>query len=160
MTRDARMTAKLCWLLIVLLPVLALLIWLLASGEAASAAEPRRASGPAIVVDGDTLEVGGVRWRLAGIQAPELHERGGLAAERALRRLVVGREVVCVQRGSEVSWERLVGFCSIVGPRGPHDPAGHGRDLGAALLELGRACRWVKYDPQERYAWAPCEVRP
>lgn len=43
-------------------------------------------SGPAEIVDGDTLRIGGVGVRLKGISAPERNERGGKAPRDALVR--------------------------------------------------------------------------
>ena len=42
-------------------------------------------SGRAHVLDGDTIEVGGVSERLEGLHCPEASERGGSAASRAMR---------------------------------------------------------------------------
>lgn len=85
--------------------------------------------------DGDTLTIqGGQRIRLFGIDAPELnqqcradaiHEPGpspcvpcGKQAREALQRLVLGKEVICRDRGK--SYDRVVGECTVgkiqVGP--------------------------------------------
>ncbi len=65
-------------------------------------------SGKAQVVDGDTLEIGGQRWRLYGVQAPGLdqvcHRAGqeyacGKTARAMLWSLVGGRDVSCAPVG-------------------------------------------------------------
>ena len=64
-------------------------------------------SGQARVIDGDTLEIGGTRIRLFGIDAPErgqscraggeLRVCGGLARLR-LEERIAGRKVVCEEK--------------------------------------------------------------
>jgi endonuclease YncB( thermonuclease family) len=65
-------------------------------------------SGPATVLDGNTIEVGGARLRLHGIDAPDLDQpcrlRGrdaecGVLARAALMDLTAGAEVVCEPKG-------------------------------------------------------------
>lgn len=46
------------------------------------------ATGQARVIDGDTLDYDGVRYRLFAIDAPEGNQPGGDDATRALRRLI------------------------------------------------------------------------
>lgn len=76
--------------------------------------------GVAFAVDGDTLEMGGERIRLAGIDAPELHQECtregrpwpcGDAARRSLARLVATAEVRCEGRQSD-PYGRLVARCT------------------------------------------------
>jgi endonuclease YncB( thermonuclease family) len=64
--------------------------------------------GKAQVLDGDTLEIGGQRWRLYGVQAPGLdqvcHRAGqeyacGKTARAVLWSLIGGREVSCAPIG-------------------------------------------------------------
>lgn len=50
--------------------------------DTASAAD---VSGPARVIDGDTIEVSGTKVRIEGIAAPELDERGGTQAAGLMR---------------------------------------------------------------------------
>lgn len=80
----------------------------------------RAFAGPARVVDGDTLRVGGVKVRLAAIDAPEAAQtceaKGetracGAAATAALAALVAGREVVCTPNGRR-SYDRVVAMCT------------------------------------------------
>lgn len=62
-------------------------------------------TGPARVIDGDTIEVQGEKIRLEGIDAPEMGQpcySGGDCGERAkiaLSRLVRGVEVSCTPKG-------------------------------------------------------------
>ncbi len=66
--------------------------------------DTRTASGTAVVNDGDSLTIGGVKIRLRGIDAPEyaqMCERDGVdyacgrKSREALARLVAGRRVIC-----------------------------------------------------------------
>lgn len=78
-------------------------------------------SGPARVVDGDTLEVRGTRIRLHGIDAPESEQRcrtGGRRwpcggeATRALARRIGGRPVACEERDRD-RYGRVVAVCRV-----------------------------------------------
>jgi hypothetical protein len=57
--------------------------------------------GPAVVVDGDTIElhVGDktIPVRLCGIDSPEARHAGGPEASAKMAELIVGKEVQCVQ---------------------------------------------------------------
>lgn len=98
--------------------ILLLLVLLVAAG-------PGRA-GETIVKDGDTIQLGNVIYRLAGIDAPELDQ--GCLDEHAdvwacgtdtrdqLVKLIAGREVRCEDLGADAAFKnRRVGLCSIVG---------------------------------------------
>ncbi|PZU07414.1 nuclease [Sphingomonas sp.] len=83
------------------------------------------------VGDGDGLCVGPAgrpdRWieiRLADFYAPELHERGGMAAKQRLARLVLGQPIQC--RAGRRSYDRVVAACTL-----------RGRPLGALLRARG-----------------------
>ena len=76
----------------------------------------------AIVLDGDTLTLGGTKSRLDGIDAPEfnqicLDEKGqpwkrGFAARDALAKLIANRTVQCEDEGiDKVHRERRIGIC-------------------------------------------------
>ena len=84
---------------------------------------PGAVSGPARVVDGDTLDVGGVRVRLHGIDAPESAQRCraggqywscGREATRALAGRFRGNPVACDERDRD-SYGRIVPVCRIAG---------------------------------------------
>ena len=76
-------------------------------------------SGRARVVDGDTLEIGGTRIRLFGIDAPERGQScqvggelwicGGLARVR-LEERISGRTVVCEEKDRD-RYGRIVAVC-------------------------------------------------
>lgn len=108
-------------------------------------------SGPAQVIDGDTLRIRAVRIRLQGIDAPELGDVchrpdgsgwacGSWAAEQARARFG-GQRLVCHDLG-ERSHDRVVARCE----------AG-GVDVAGALLEAGaaRACeRFARQHPHSQ----------
>ena len=83
------------------------------------------------VRDGDTIEVGTLPIRLQGLAAPERNERGGPRATRAMRDLVLEREVWCDLDG-ERSFDRCSAIC-YVGVR----------DVAAVMVHRGlaRDCR-------------------
>jgi micrococcal nuclease len=68
------------------------------------------------VVDGDTLDLGGVRYRIADIDAPEIHGRCPAERELASRardrlRDLVSRGADIVPTGRSCGWGRL---CALV----------------------------------------------
>ncbi len=67
-------------------------------------------SGRAKVIDGDSLEIGRTRIRLAGIDAPEGGQPHGNAARRALERLAGSGMVKCISRGRD-RYERMLAVC-------------------------------------------------
>jgi endonuclease YncB( thermonuclease family) len=100
-------------------------------------------SGPARIVDGDTLDIGNVRVRLEGIDAPETNQtcgrkwfgsfECGQAATRLLLDLTKDREVICDGRGRD-KYGRTLGVCF----------AG-GLELNAEMVRRGMAWAFVKY---------------
>jgi endonuclease YncB( thermonuclease family) len=91
------------------------------------------------VVDGDTIDLNGTRWRLWGIDAPETHQTcaddwpAGLEASAAMRRLIEGKAVVCELRGHD-RYKRSIGLCRAAGG-----------DLGAAMVRAGMAWAFTRY---------------
>ena len=113
-------------------------------------------TGPARVVDGDTLEIAGQRIRLHGIDAPESRQwcRIGMAevecgkkATKALRRLIAGNPVVCQERDVD-RYGRVVAVCLNA----------EGQDVGAELVRQGWALAYRQFSQdyvgQEREAKA------
>lgn len=122
-------------------PVTALILLALAPG---TAADPP-VTGPAKVVDGDTIDVqtraGPVRIRLYGIDTPERGEPGYRAATDTLRGLLARGPTACAPRPGEVTYGRIVATCTV-----------QGQDLALAQLRAGRAAPWCSYlsgDPLE-----------
>jgi endonuclease YncB( thermonuclease family) len=102
-----------------------------------------RHRGIARVLDGDTIEVGAMRIRLEGIDAPEGEQTCnrrlagtwacGTAATYALIGLVQGRDVQCDDRGQD-KYNRTLGICFV-----------DGRDINAEMVRLGLAWAFVRY---------------
>jgi len=100
-------------------------------------------AGPAEVVDGDTLTIGGERIRLEGIDAPETaqfcqHPDGtswpcGRAASKVLARLIGDHEVSCESRGND-KYGRLLAICYV-----------GGADINAAMVRAGYAWAFTRY---------------
>ena len=90
-------------------------------------------SGRAFVIDGDTLDIGNTRFRLNGIDAPELGTAAGTTARSALRNAIAGRPVTCQPNG-DVTYGRLVAICY----------AG-GQDLAALVIASGAALDCARY---------------
>lgn len=95
-------------------------------------------SGPAYVIDADTLRIGQERIRLFGIDAPELEQLcsdqpcGRLARDRAV--VIVGSRQVTCAGNSRDRYRRLIATCRI-----------NGRDLGRQLVAEGWAMAYVRY---------------
>jgi endonuclease YncB( thermonuclease family) len=96
----------------------------------------QRIKGTATAVDGDTLDLGGVRVRLLGIDAPESRQecqkegkswKCGEDASAMLAELVQDSQIECLSRETDV-YGRLVATCSR-----------DGLDLGLAMIEAGLA---------------------
>lgn len=108
-----------------------------------AAAQTIEASGPARIVDGDTIEIGHQVIRIYGIDAAEAGQRCQLpkgtwdcapAAKNALAKIAAGKTVQCV--GHEFDdYGRLIARCRTEG-----EP-----DIGAKLVSSGLAWAFVKY---------------
>ncbi len=129
-------------------------------GDMAARSKPPAQTGDAIegrarVVDGDSLEIGGERIRLFGIDAPEGRQdcrdaqgrnfRCGDEARRALADMIGGRPVACTPVGE--SHDRAVSVCR----------AG-GRDLSEAMVREGYAVELPRHS-RGRYRAAEREAR-
>lgn len=123
-------------------PGIALLAVVLVLASAA-AADETRIIGEARVIDGDTLDVGPVRIRLHGIDAPEAGQRCGTAAggswpcgDRATARLaglVQGKEIECIARDRD-AYGRIIAVCYAAG-----------EEVNALLVREGLAWAFLRY---------------
>jgi len=123
----------------------ALILVLLAATAATTALcakQPETVSGVAKVVDGDSLEIGAVRIRLFGIDAPEGRQlctrdsaswSCGTAAADKLRALIGGASIECVQRDTD-QYDRVVAICK-----------NGATDLGGAMVKAGLALAYRQY---------------
>jgi endonuclease YncB( thermonuclease family) len=100
-------------------------------------------AGPVRVVDADTLDLGGARIRLWGVDAPEAAQtcdrdgelwRCGAAAARALGGFIADRPVDCERVGRPDRNGRIVARCAVAG-----------QDLGAWLVTEGWALDYARY---------------
>jgi endonuclease YncB( thermonuclease family) len=94
-------------------------------------------SGPARVVDGDTVVVAGTRVRLKGVDAAELGTARGENARRVMAMLVTG-SLTCRLTG-EKTYNREVGYCTTA----------NGTDINRAIIAQGAALACPRYD--DRY---------
>lgn len=120
----------------------------LAEGAGEAACAPSRVykvlKGKAWVVDGDTLDLAGVRLRLFGIDAPELDHPHGVVAKRTLMRLCRG-QLISAELVDEDGHGRAVARCLLP----------DGRDLSAEMVKAGLALDWPKFSAG---CYAPLEV--
>jgi endonuclease YncB( thermonuclease family) len=113
-------------------------------------------TGKARIIDGDTIEVAGIRFRLKGIDAPERRQECldylqrpfdcGAAAVRTLVKLTKGQKVTCepVRRDR---FRRKIGVCRL--------PSG--LNLNIEMLRQGQAVAFGRSLPD--YAAAEKEAR-
>jgi len=93
-------------------------------------------SGPARVIDGDTVVVAGTTVRLKGVDAAELGTVLGEIAKRAMIGIVTG-QLTCQLTG-EKTWQREVGYCFTAA----------GVDINQAIIAQGAALACPRYDPR------------
>jgi endonuclease YncB( thermonuclease family) len=95
------------------------------------------------VVDGDTLFVGRLKYRLCGIDAPERGEPGAQASTDHLRYLIKGKTITCRPvgegppcdgRSERKSHDRIVAQCFV-----------DGQDIAAEMVRSGHAKDWPKF---------------
>jgi len=118
-------------------------------------------AGTARVTDGDSLEIGNVRVRLFGIDAPEFRQlckdasgrdyTCGVAAREALSDLIDGRQVACTPAEGP-SYDRVVAVCRV-------DGTGQDKvDLSEAMVRAGRVIE-LKAHSKGRYTAAERSAR-
>jgi endonuclease YncB( thermonuclease family) len=100
-------------------------------------------AGPAMVIDGDTIEIGGERVRLNGIDAPEKRQscsradgrayKCGAEATAALVDKIGAQRVECSRLGRDV-YGRTIGRCSVGGD-----------DVSRWMVQQGHAIAFRKY---------------
>lgn len=96
--------------------------------------EVQELRGRVWVIDGDTIDIGGTRIRLSGIDAPEMDHPYGKNAKWTLVNLCKGQEVRAVFDGN-LSHDRTVATCYL----------SDGRDLSAEMVRAGMAIDWRKF---------------
>ena len=104
---------------------------------AASTTAASTISGPARVIDGDTVVVAGTTVRLKGVDAAELGTARGDDARRVMAKFVTG-ELTCRLTG-EKTWGREVGYCTTAS----------GIDINRAIIAQGAALACPRFD--DRY---------
>ncbi|WP_344846771.1 thermonuclease family protein [Celeribacter arenosi] len=96
--------------------------------------QPATITGKCYVVDGDTIRIGKVSLRLAGIDAPELEHPWGQKAKWELVKLCKGQTITAELEPS-ISYDRVVATCFLP----------DGRDLSAEMVKAGLALDWPKF---------------
>lgn len=101
-------------------------------------------AGDLRIIDADTLEIDGQRYRLNGIDAPERGQdcvqkaglwKCGRAATDRVAELALKGNVACKPLGPDPAYpERLIGYCTI-----------NGEDIGALLIDAGLAWAYRDY---------------
>jgi endonuclease YncB( thermonuclease family) len=91
-------------------------------------------TGPARVIDGDTIAIGTTRVRLQGVDAAELGTARGAAARAAMLAIVGTGPLTCALTG-EHTWRREVGTCTTAA----------GVDIGQAIVAGGWALAYARY---------------
>lgn len=104
------------------------------AATAAPATARRHLTGPAYVVDGDTLRIAKTQIRLHGIDAPELDHPHGKSAKWALVKLCKGHKVRAEITDTD-DHGRTVAKCFLP----------DGTDLSAEMVRQGLAIDWPKF---------------
>src|SRR5450759_3682119 len=127
------MTVRQAWMISI-----ALVAWLVFSPAHAA-----HLSGIPRIVDGDTLAIGSIKFRLEGIDAPETdqiclnangdHWTCGIDARDQLVAHIAGREIDCTSHGTD-GYRRTLAICSLTG-----------EDLNSWMVQQGWALAYVKY---------------
>ena len=105
-------------------------------------------TGTCYVVDGDTIRIGNVSLRLAGIDAPEMDHPWGKKAKWELVQLCKG-QIITAKIEPGLSYDRLVATCYLP----------DGRDLSAEMVRRGLALDWPKFSGGKYASLEPDGVR-
>lgn len=119
-----------------------IIILLLISYPSFAKKPKKQTQGFATVIDGDTIEIRGKRFRLFGIDAFESNQKCLDASQRKylcgnksanfLDTLLINKTVTCIHKGK--SWNRVVAICSV-----------GNNDLAQSMVRSGWALAWRKY---------------
>ncbi len=104
------------------------------AATAAQVRTPQILSGPAYIVDGDTIRIKKTQIRLFGIDAPEMNHPFGKKAKWALVHLCKGQHVRAEILEKDAHG-RTVAKCTLP----------DGRDLSAEMVKAGMAIDWPKF---------------
>ncbi len=105
-------------------------------------------SGRCWVIDGDTIVIGNMHIRLAGIDAPELDHPWGQQSKWALVKLCKAQTITALIK-PEMSYDRVVAECFLP----------DGRDLAAELVKAGLALDWPKFSGGKYRHLEPADAR-
>ena len=100
------------------------------------------------MIDGDTIDIRGMRIRLGGIDAPEMDQPYGKTAKWALVNLCKGQEIRAVFDG-DLSHDRTVATCFLP----------DGRDLAAEMVKAGLAIDWPRFSHGKYSGLEPAGIR-
>ena len=109
---------------------------------------PETISGKCYVIDGDTIKIGQMRLRLAGIDAPELNHPWGKKAKWELVAMCEASKFMA-RIEPDISYDRLVATCFLP----------DGRDLSAEMVRKGLALDWPEYSKGEHSHLEPDGAR-
>ena len=128
-------------------PLLAILLFFFSGAAAADI------TGPAYVIDGDTIDISDVRIRLNGIDTPEIEQicrtngliwHCGVEATKVMRHLTKGETVTCIGSTKD-RYGRLIANCFV-----------DDLSLNATMVETGMALAYryysLEYVEQEDFA--------
>lgn len=130
------------------MPFLFLLMLIFATAWYSFRRDKDNLKGRVVVIDGDTVDIGGERVRLVGFDALEMGQaviiagrriNGGKAAKIALRRFLSGKKASCEISGRD-RWGRALGRLYA-----------DGQDVGAWMVSRGLAIVDPRFD--QRYLW-------
>lgn len=110
--------------------------------------QPATLTGKCYVIDGDTIQIGKVRLRLAGIDAPEMEHPWGKKAKWELVKMCKG-QTITAELEPDISYDRVVATCYLP----------DGRDLSAEMVKIGLAIDWPKFSGGKYAPFEPDGVR-